>query len=95
MPDPRAIIIVCILVATFVAGWKVKAWQVASVELAVKETRDAAMDGAAEAIAKIKVTNTTVYQKAVREIIEKPVYRDCRHDPAMLEQINAALVPPP
>lgn len=56
---------------------KVKASQ-ADVDKAVQATRDAAAQGAAEAIARIKVQHTTVKQEVQREIQTNTVYRDCR-----------------
>lgn len=45
----------------------------------------------AEQINSIKVVNTTIYQKATHEVIEKPVYRDCRHTVDGLRLVNDAL----
>jgi hypothetical protein len=42
-------------------------------------------------IAKIQVVNKTIYQRATREVIEKPVYRECVHDPDTLGLLNHAL----
>ena len=50
------------------------------------------MQGAAEAIAKIKVENKTIYKTATTKVIERTEYQECRHQPDMLEQVNAALV---
>lgn len=44
-----------------------------------------------EAIAKLKVRNVTIRQEVQREIVEKPVYRECVHDPRVMQLINAAL----
>jgi hypothetical protein len=45
----------------------------------------------AQQIAKIEVVNKTIYQRATREVIEKPVYRDCHHDADTLGMLNHAL----
>lgn len=95
IPDPRIYVLLAIVAASFGAGWMVNGWKTDAEMLAVAETRKAAIAGAAEAIAKIKVTNTTVYQRATTKIIETPVYRECQHDQGMVEQINSALVPAP
>ena len=42
-------------------------------------------------IARIQVVNKTIYQRATREVIEKPVYRECVHDPDTLGMLNHAL----
>lgn len=52
---------------------------------------DAAASAAAGAIAKIRVTHTTIRQEAEREIHTRTEYRDCRHGPEQLQRLNAAL----
>lgn len=49
----------------------------------------------AKAISGIKVQNRTVYQEVQREVLERPVYRDCVHSPDQLQRINAALTGEP
>lgn len=56
-----------------------------------RKVRDDAQRGAAEAIARIEIKQTTIRQQLEREIHEKPVYRDCQHDAGSLQRINAAL----
>ena len=48
-------------------------------------------DVVAKSISGIKVQNRTVYQEVQREVLERPVYRDCVHSPDQLRNINAAL----
>ncbi|MGJ7497448.1 hypothetical protein ACSFA8_20570 [Variovorax sp. RT4R15] len=69
---------------------RVIAKQVA-VDQAIRDTRAAAQQGAADAIAQIKVTNTTVRGKTETIVRENVVYRDCRHAPDSVRAINAAL----
>ena len=57
----------------------------------IEEAASAAQRGAAEEIAKIKVTNQVNRQVLEREIVEKPVYRDCVNTDDGLRAINAAL----
>lgn len=57
----------------------------------VQDVQEAANLSAAKAIANIEVKNTTIKQEVQREILEKPVYRECRHDAIGLSLINAAL----
>lgn len=52
----------------------------ATIEEVARESREAALDAAAEAIAKISVTHTTIRQKAEVVTREVPVYRDCIND---------------
>lgn len=49
----------------------------------------------AKAISGIKVQNRTVYQEVQREVLERPVYRECEHSPDVLRRINAALTGQP
>ena len=57
----------------------------------IRKTREAAQKGAADAIAEIKVTNTTIHQKAETVVREHVLYGDCRHVDGMLDRINAAI----
>lgn len=57
----------------------------------IAEAADAAQRKAAEEIAKIKVVNRVNRQVLEREIVEKPVYRDCQHTADGLRAVNAAL----
>ena len=51
---------------------------------------ESAASAAAVAISKIEVQHVTIRQKTDTVIREVPVYRDCRHDPGVLRDINAA-----
>jgi hypothetical protein len=53
----------------------------------------AAAASAAEAISKIGVKHETIRQTLEREIIEKPVYRDCRSGPDAVSVFNSAIEP--
>ncbi len=58
----------------------------------VAVTRAVALRSAAEAIAQIQVTHSTIRQAVEREIVEKPVYRDgCVHSDNVMRLINAAI----
>ena len=58
----------------------------------VATTRAVALRSAAEAIAQIQVTHSTIRQAVEREIVEKPVYRDgCKHSDRVMQLINAAI----
>jgi hypothetical protein len=63
----------------------------ALVREAAQAAADSAASAAAKAIAGIKVQNRTVYSEVQRDVIEKPVYRDCEHPAGQLQRINAAL----
>ena len=66
--------------------------QVAREASLVAVTRAVALRSAAEAIAQIQVTHSTIRQAVEREIVEKPVYRDeCKHSDRVMQLINAAL----
>ena len=57
----------------------------------IAEAVDAANASSAEAISKIRVTNTTIANEVQREIQTKTVYADCRHSPDGLRLVNEAL----
>ena len=57
----------------------------------IKKVQDTATQSAADAIAKIKVRNTTIHQEVQREVQTDIRYLDCRHAPGMLPRINEAL----
>ena len=56
-----------------------------------QETREAAQQGAADAIAKLKPVNTTIRAKTETIVRENPVYRDCVNTADGLRSINSAL----
>lgn len=61
------------------------------VDKAIAATSLAANQGAADAIAKIKITNTTVQGRLRTVVQNNPVYRDCVNDPATMGLLNDAL----
>lgn len=63
----------------------------ARVEEVRKAAEESAQLGAAAAIAKIKVTNTTIRGEVQREIQTNTVYRDCRLPADGVRLINEAL----
>lgn len=56
---------------------------------------EAAASAAAHAISQIEVRNVTIKQAVETRIREVPAYRDCRHAPGVLDNINAALTGQP
>lgn len=67
-----------------------KAGQVEKQQL-VAEAVDAANLASAQAISKIRVTNTTIQQEIQHETRTERVYLDCRHTPDGLRLVNTAL----
>lgn len=63
------------------------------IEQAATSARDAAIEAASEAIAGISVKHTTINRKVEREVVERAVYKECRHTPEMLEAIREAMTP--
>jgi hypothetical protein len=57
-------------------------------QAAVRATVEAMIAAGAKEIAKIDVTNKTIIQKVQREVIEKPVYTNCRSGADSLQQFN-------
>lgn len=58
---------------------------------AIVATRTVALEGAADAISKIKVTNTTVRGRTDTIIRNDPIYVACEHSPDGLRAVNEAL----
>lgn len=57
----------------------------------VRAVQDAALRGAAEAIAANRPMYKTIVQKVRHEIEKNTVYRDCKHSDEQLRNINAAI----
>jgi hypothetical protein len=55
-----------------------------------QETIRAADEGTARALAKLEVKHVTIRQAVQREVIEKPVFRDCRSGPDAVRLLNVA-----
>ena len=72
-------------------GQELEKGQQAQVELAVVQTRKAALDATAEAIAKIETRTTIVRQQLGTVTRENVVYRDCQHTPDGLRLLNSIL----
>jgi len=89
---PNLYVILATIAISFGGGWMVKGWQEDAYKFQETEVRKAAELGAAEAISKITVTNTTIKQHFQKEYHEKPVYRDCVHTPDGLRLINSAIL---
>lgn len=71
-------------------GKAVEVAERATLEEVARESREAAMQAAAEAIAGISVTHTTIRQKAEVITREVEVYRECRNDPQLVGLLDAA-----
>lgn len=63
----------------------------ARIDKTIEATREAAQQGAANAIAALKPVNKTIVQKTQREITENLVYRDCHVPPAGVRLANEAI----
>lgn len=87
------------LLLALAGGWRLgidhmKA-SASDIEAARVATREAAQQGAADAISKIEIKQVTIRQAIETRIRDVPVYRDCKHAPGMLDSINAALTGQP
>lgn len=63
----------------------------AGIDAAVRDTREAAQQGAAAAIAALKPRNVTIRQELEREIQTNTVYRDCIVPAGGVRLVNEAL----
>ena len=57
----------------------------------VEDARDAMILAAGEAIGKIEIRHQTIRQEVEREIVEKPVFRECRNTADSFRLLNDAL----
>lgn len=82
-------------------GWQVRGWKEgsdAAVRLQAEQDRQALARGVvaqvaestSRAIASIRVTNTTIYQKTRQEIVREPMDPACRLPAGWMRNINAA-----
>jgi len=78
-------------VAGGIAGWKINSWKHASDRALEAETFNDAMEMAAKELANIEVKNVTIKQEIQGKVIERTYYRDCRHDPDVMLDINRIL----
>lgn len=83
----------------YLEGKKAGRNEVIARQATIDQVADAAAakvaDITAKAISGIKVQNRTVYQEVQREVLERPVYRECVHSPDQLQRINAAIAGQP
>lgn len=88
-------IVALIALSSFVfgvaSGWKVHSWKNASDHEMQIATFNEAMDMAAKELAKIEVKNVTIKQEVQTKVIERTYYRDCKHEPDVMLDINRAL----
>jgi preprotein translocase subunit SecF len=89
------VVALSLAVGGFFFGMKYQKGQDARAEQLVAKVKLEAQLGAAEAISKIKVVNTTVKQKLETQIREREVYRDCKLDDDSFRLLNSALTARP
>lgn len=75
---------------SYYLGGKHKANAIAAEQKRQDELVAKVQQSTADAIAQIRVTNRTIRQEVQREIVEKPVFRDCRSGDASLQLYNTA-----
>lgn len=85
------ILAVGLAIGGFAFGMKYQRGQEARAVVLIEKVREEAQLGAAEAIAKIEVRNTTIRQQLETVTREVPVYRDCRNTDDGMRLINDAL----
>lgn len=80
-----------IAVTSFTTGWKVNGWRHDAEYAARMEGGRIALERTAEELAKLDIKQVTIKQEVQKHVIEKPVYRDCKHDPDALRLLNDTL----
>lgn len=87
----QLILAAIIATTSFGAGWRVNGWKHDSEYAARMEGGRIALEITAKEIAKIDITQKTIIQKVQTNVIEKPIYRECKHDPDTLRLLNDSL----
>ncbi|GLK88331.1 hypothetical protein [Pseudomonas turukhanskensis] len=97
----RALAYVLVGALALGTGWQVRGWKEGSDDAIRLEAKQAGedlvrqavasvADQTAKAVAGIKVTNTTIYQKTRHEIIKEPMDPGCRLPAGWMRNINNA-----
>lgn len=80
--------------AAFFFGMSVQKDRSVAQEARDKQVAEIASKAAASAINKIEVRHVTVQNKVEREIVEKPVFRDCKSGPDLVRDFNSTIAGP-
>lgn len=97
----RVLVLIGLAALCSAFGWQMHAWKVGYDEAAQLKADQAQEKLARELVAKvatqtiqaiagIKVTNTTIYQRTRQEIVREPMDPDCRIPASWMLNINAA-----
>lgn len=97
----RALVLIGLAALCSAFGWQMHAWKMGYDEAAELKARQdqeklarelvaQVAEKTVEAIAGIKVTNTTIYQRTRQEIVREPMDPDCRIPASWMHQVNAA-----
>jgi hypothetical protein len=89
----QLIIGAALLIFGLIGGWTANGWRYKADRTIAMEAQQKALEATAKELAKLDVKYVTIRQEVVREVLEKPVYRDCVHTPDGLQLVNAALRP--
>ena len=79
-----------IMAALFAAGWVSHGMYNTKITEAIALARQEAAQSAAQEIAKITVSNTTIQNKVVERIRTETVYQDCKHSSDTFNLITEA-----
>ena len=79
------------LVAAFVGGWYAHTMYMQNAVKLATETREIALESAKQAIAEQDAKHTTIYNKVIERVRTEVQYRDCKHSPETLSDINKAI----
>lgn len=97
----RALVLIGLASLCSALGWQMHAWKVGYDEAAelkaqqdqeklARELVAQVAEQTTQAIAGIRVTNTTIYQRTRQEIVREPMDPDCRIPASWMRQVNAA-----
>lgn len=97
----RALVLIGLAAICSAFGWQMHAWKVGYDESAqlradqaqeklARELVAQVAEQTVQAIAGIRVTNTTIYQRTRQEIVREPMDPNCRIPAGWMRQVNAA-----
>lgn len=97
----RAAVLVFVAALSLAIGWQVRGWKAGYDDAARLEAEQAqekltrelvakVAEQTVQAIAGIKLTSTTIYQRTRQEIIREPIDPNCRIPASWMHNVNAA-----
>ena len=88
----KSYIIAALCPALIASGWFARSWYEDSISLALRDVTDSHNVAVAEALAKMKVENKTIYNKTIERITTDIQYKECKADAEMMLLTNRSIM---